>query len=54
MREWGSPLEWSFRLPYMASGLGFPFDVQVRKTSFCDYREDPAILGPSSDAATTI
>jgi hypothetical protein len=23
----GSPLEWSFRLPYMADGLGFPFEV---------------------------
>jgi hypothetical protein len=27
MREWGSPLEWSSRPPYMAGGLGFPFDV---------------------------
>jgi hypothetical protein len=27
MREWGSPLEWSSRSPYMASGLGFPFEV---------------------------
>jgi hypothetical protein len=23
----GSPLEWSSRPPYMASGLGFPFEV---------------------------
>jgi hypothetical protein len=23
----GSPLEWSSRLPYMASGLGFPLEV---------------------------
>jgi hypothetical protein len=22
-----SPLEWSSRLPYMADGLGFPFEV---------------------------
>jgi hypothetical protein len=27
MREWGSPLEWSSRPPYMASRLGFPFEV---------------------------
>jgi hypothetical protein len=26
MHEWGSPLEWSSRTPYMASGLGFPFE----------------------------
>jgi hypothetical protein len=23
----GSPLEWSSRMPYMASGLGLPFEV---------------------------
>jgi hypothetical protein len=27
MCEWGSPLEWSFRPPYMASELGLPFEV---------------------------
>jgi hypothetical protein len=27
MREWRSPLEWSSRPPYMASGLGLPFEV---------------------------
>jgi hypothetical protein len=27
MREWGSPLEWSSRPPYMAGGLGLPFEV---------------------------
>jgi hypothetical protein len=27
MREWGSPLEWSSRSPYMASELGLPFEV---------------------------
>jgi hypothetical protein len=26
-REWGSPLEWSSWLPYMASWLGLPFKV---------------------------
>jgi hypothetical protein len=26
-REWGSPLEWSSRPSYMASGLGLPFKV---------------------------
>jgi hypothetical protein len=26
-RESGSPLEWSSRPPYMASGLGLPFKV---------------------------
>jgi hypothetical protein len=46
MCEWGSPLEWNSRPPYMASGLGFPFEVggrlQIRKVSFRDYREDLA------------
>jgi hypothetical protein len=27
MREWGSPLEWSSRPPYMFNGLGLPFKV---------------------------
>jgi hypothetical protein len=26
MCEWGNPLEWSSRLPYMVNGLGLPFD----------------------------
>jgi hypothetical protein len=26
-REWGSPLEWSSRPPYMASRLGLPLEV---------------------------
>jgi hypothetical protein len=26
MREWGSPLEWSSKPSYMASGLGLPFE----------------------------
>jgi hypothetical protein len=59
MRELGSPHEWSSRPPYMVSGLGFHSRsvdphrgrLQVRKVSFCDYREDPAILGPTGSAA---
>jgi hypothetical protein len=43
----------------MASGLGFHLRLmdphrgrlQIRKASFRDYREDPAILGPTSGAA---
>jgi hypothetical protein len=27
MREWGSPLEWSSKPPYMACGIGLPFEV---------------------------
>jgi hypothetical protein len=27
MREWGSPLKWSSRPPYMVNGLGLPFEV---------------------------
>jgi hypothetical protein len=27
MRKWGSHFEWSSRPPYMAGGLGFPFEV---------------------------
>jgi hypothetical protein len=27
MREWGSPLEWSSRPPYMFNRLGLPFKV---------------------------
>jgi hypothetical protein len=27
MREWGSPLEWYFRPPYMVNGLWLPFEV---------------------------
>jgi hypothetical protein len=51
-----SPLEWSSRPPYMAGGLGFPFGVRYRfrKVSFRDYREDPAILGPTDGTATVI
>jgi hypothetical protein len=26
-REWGSPFEWNSEPPYMASGLGLPFEV---------------------------
>jgi hypothetical protein len=26
-REWGSPLEWRSRPPYMVGGLGIPFEV---------------------------
>jgi hypothetical protein len=56
--ELGSPLEWSSRPPYMASELGLPFKVdgpssgrlQIRKGSFRDYREDPAIHGPTGGA----
>jgi hypothetical protein len=38
----------------MADGLGFPLEVgyRFRKVAFCDYREDPAILGPTGGAAT--
>jgi hypothetical protein len=62
MREWGSPLEWSSRPPYMASELGFPFEVggpssgsvKIRKVSFRDYRGDTAILGPTSVRHTAI
>jgi hypothetical protein len=27
MREWGNPLEWISRPPYMFNGLGLPFEV---------------------------
>jgi hypothetical protein len=27
MREWGTPIEWSSRLPYMVNRLGIPFEV---------------------------
>jgi hypothetical protein len=47
----------------MAGGLGFPFEVggpssgsvtNFRKVAFCNYREDPAILGSTGGAATMI
>jgi hypothetical protein len=59
----GDPLEWSSRPPYMASGLGFPFEIggpssgvgyRFRKVAFHGYREDPAILGPTGGTATVI
>jgi hypothetical protein len=49
--------------PYMAGGLGFPFEVggpssgsvtDFRKVAFRDYREDPAILGPTGGATAVI
>jgi hypothetical protein len=58
-----SPLEWSSRPPYMAGGLGFPFEVcgpssrsviDFRKVAFRHYREDPVILGSTGGAATVI
>jgi hypothetical protein len=58
----GKSLEWSSRPPYMAGGLGFPFEVggpssgsvtDFRKVAFHFYREDPAILG-ATDGATTV
>jgi hypothetical protein len=58
-----SPLEWSSRPPYIAGGLGFPFEVggpssrsvtNFRKVSFRNYREDPAILESTGGAATVI
>jgi hypothetical protein len=61
--ERSSPLEWSSRPPYMAGGLGFPFEVagpssrsvtDFRKVAFCNYREDPMILGSTGGAATMI
>jgi hypothetical protein len=56
-------LEWSSRPPYMAGGLGFPFEVSgpssgsvtdFGKVAFHNYREDPAILGSTSGVATVI
>jgi hypothetical protein len=47
----------------MAGGLGFPFEVggpssgsvtDFRKVAFRNYREDPAILGSTSGAASVI
>jgi hypothetical protein len=61
--ERSSPLEWNYRPPYRAGGLGFPFEVggpssgsvtDFRKVAFRNYREDPAILGSTSGAASVI
>jgi hypothetical protein len=61
--ERSSPLEWNSRLPYMAGGLGFPFEVgepslgsvtYFRKVAFRNYRQDPAILGSTSASAAMI
>jgi hypothetical protein len=58
-----TPLEWSSRPPYMAGGLGFPFEVggpssgsvtDFRKVTFRNYREDPAILGFTGGGAAVI
>jgi hypothetical protein len=47
----------------MAGGLGVPFEVggpssgsvtDFRKVAFCNYREDPAILGSIGGAAAVI
>jgi hypothetical protein len=63
MRGKRSPLEWSYRPPYMASGLGFPFKVggpssgsvkDFRKVAFHNYKEDPAILGSTGGGAAVI
>jgi hypothetical protein len=61
--EKSSPLEWSSRPPYMAGGLGFPFEVggpssgsvtNFRKAACRYYREDPAILGSTGGATAVI
>jgi hypothetical protein len=61
--ERSSPLEWSSRPPYMAGGLGFPFEVggpslglvtYFGKVAFHNYRVDPAILGSTGGAAAVI
>jgi hypothetical protein len=61
--ERSSPLEWSSKPPYMAGGLGFPFEVggpssgsvtYFGKVAFRNYREDPAILGSTGGAAVVI
>jgi hypothetical protein len=57
--EWGSPLKWSSKPPYMASELGLPFEVmdphqgwlQISKVIFRDYWTDPAIYEPVGGAA---
>jgi hypothetical protein len=55
MREWRSPLEWSSRPTYMASGLGLvdPHrgQLQIRKVIFCDYMVNPATRGPTGGTA---
>jgi hypothetical protein len=61
---WGeSPLEWSSKLPYMAGGLGFPFEVggpssgsvtDLGRSPSVIYREDHVILGPTGGVATVI
>jgi hypothetical protein len=40
----------------MAGGLGLPFEAgyRFRKVAFCNYKEDPAILGPIGGAAAVI
>jgi hypothetical protein len=58
MREWGSPLEWSSRPPYMVNGLGLHsrsmdphrHRLQIRKAILCDYRVNPAIRGSTGGA----
>jgi hypothetical protein len=61
--ERSSPLRWSSRPPYMAGGLGFPFEVggpssgsltDFRKAAFRNYREAPAILGSTGSATAMI
>jgi hypothetical protein len=63
MREERSPIEWSSRSPYMAGGLGFPFEVDgpssgtvtyFRNIAFHNYREDPAIPGSTGATAAMI
>jgi hypothetical protein len=45
MSEKGSPLEWSSRPPYMASGLGFPFEVGGPSSgSVTDLGRSPSVI----------
>jgi hypothetical protein len=44
--------EWSSRPPYMAASSGSVTDFG--KATFCNYGEDPAILGSTGGAAAVI
>jgi hypothetical protein len=62
MRGKGSPLEWSYRPPYMADGLEFPFEVGGPSSGSVTnlgrspsiITEDPTILGPIGGDAAVI
>jgi hypothetical protein len=45
MREWGSPLKWSSRSPYMASELGLPFEVSGPSSGLVtDLGRSPSVI----------